>query len=147
MPERVYIRAEAHCDNHAVEVKFNAIRWFEQATGPNILALCECGWGGDYPADAVAEFMAEHDTALESMFEYIFAYNKSHKDHIGYECHINSEDALKWLKDRMPDLALDMIVALPEYDPARNELFDWYREHYPELVMEAYCSPGPGETR
>lgn len=146
MPERARIRAEAHSDDFAVEVEFNALQWFEQASQQDILALCECEWGGDYPADRVAEFMAEHDTMLESMFEHIFVYNESHKDHIGYECHVNSEDALRWLKDRMPDLALGMVVALPEYDQIRDELLDWYREHHPELVMETYCSPGINGT-
>jgi len=35
-----------------------------------------------------------------------------------------------------------------ERTPLREEILDWYREHHPEMVMEAYCSQanGPGGT-
>ncbi|OPY01014.1 MAG: Ankyrin repeat protein [Syntrophorhabdus sp. PtaB.Bin047] len=42
---------------------------------------------------------------------------------------------------------LDVAMKLPPDNPAREELLDLFREYAPELVMEAYCSPGPGGGR
>ncbi len=30
-------------------------------------------------------------------------------------------------------------MSLPKDNPAREEILDLFREHHPELVMEAYC--------
>ena len=58
------ICAECHSDDHNVEVAFDATRWFEQATDKQIAELAAVGWGGEYPADAVAEFMTDKSNEL-----------------------------------------------------------------------------------
>lgn len=35
-------------------------------------------------------------------------------------------------------------VVSQERTAVHGDIIDWYREHHPELVMEAYCSPGSG---
>jgi hypothetical protein len=90
------IKAECHSDDRAVEVSFDATPWFEQASQEDIESLKECGWGGDYPADDVAIFMAEHNGEIQDMFKYIEFRHKI--EHIGFECHVDSEDAEKWIK-------------------------------------------------
>jgi hypothetical protein len=92
------IRAECHSDDFCVEVDFDATQWFEQASDDEIKALRDCDWGGDYPADEVAMFMAEHSQEVEDMFKYITLRHKL--EHIGFECHVNPEDAERWLNDR-----------------------------------------------
>jgi hypothetical protein len=87
------IRAEAHTDDRVYEVDFDAADYFAQASDADILALHECGWGGDYPADYVAEFMATLDSDLEALF----AYNARAWEG-GFECHVRDDDAMAWLK-------------------------------------------------
>ena len=62
------------------EVRFygQAAPWFEQAPDEAILDLAKCGWGGDYPADAVAEFFEGKVPDITAMFKY--------KQH-GFECY------------------------------------------------------------
>lgn len=98
------VKAECHSDDRAVEVDFDARKWFEQATDKDILALAKCGWGGDYPADHVAEHAAEidKDREVRKMFKYIHLINKAHEDTdgevCGFECHVDQEDAIMWVK-------------------------------------------------
>ena len=92
----VPIKAECHDDSHHCEVDFDARRWFQQASDDDIFRLAGCGWGGDYPADEVARFMEDHDEAVAEMFRYI----ERSKD--GFECHVEEEDALRWLAKNRP---------------------------------------------
>jgi len=39
---------------------------------------------------------------------------------------------------------VDRAIGLSLTHPAREEILDLFREHAPEVVMERYCSPGPG---
>jgi hypothetical protein len=93
------IRAEAHSDDHNVEIEVDATAWFQQATDAEILELADCEWGGDYPADGVAEFCSDGDT--KRLFDYlaIIQGDRSKKDCGGFECHVNDADALAWLKE------------------------------------------------
>ncbi len=105
------IRAEAHTDDHKFNHHFDATPWFEQAKAADIFLLAKCGWGGDYPADAVAQFMSHHgETPLETMFTLLTAT----KDEGGFECHIDTGDAMTYLHDVRPEV----------YDVIRRELGD-----------------------
>lgn len=95
------VPAECHSDDHAVEVKFDATVWFKQATTKKIVELAECGWGGDYPADQVAQDMAGVNDEVKDMFTYVFARQKGRAD-VGYECHVNEDLAREWLKYHRP---------------------------------------------
>jgi hypothetical protein len=95
------ITAEAHTDDHAVAICFDAEDWFIQAEDSDILRLAECEWGGDYPADAVADYYAE--TALDKLFTYIsFRQQYSIKPTVGFECHVSASDAIAWVKLNRP---------------------------------------------
>ncbi|NLT25033.1 MAG: ankyrin repeat domain-containing protein [Syntrophorhabdus sp.] len=50
-------------------------------------------------------------------------------------------------RDGRDHTPLHLAMKLPPDNPAREELLDLFREYAPELVMEAYCSPGPGGGR
>jgi len=95
------IHAECHSDDHVVEVKFDATAWFEKATDEEIKALAACDWGGDYPGDAVAEWMAEHDASVKALFDYLALRPK---EPLGFECHVDATDALAWIKANRPSL-------------------------------------------
>ncbi len=95
------IRAECHSDDRKFEIDFDATPWFEQATPEQLRALRDCEWGGDYPADEVAQFMDGRHDGINSMFRYIEASNAAERscDRVGFECHVNEEDACEWLME------------------------------------------------
>lgn len=98
------IHAETHPDDHAMEVEFDATPWFEQASPEEIVDLAECGWGGDLPADQVAEFFEESDEDVSAMFSYVHLRHKTSRDGFGFECYVDSGDALEWIKANRPEL-------------------------------------------
>jgi len=100
------IRAEVHSDDHVIGRRFDATRWFEKATDEDITKLAHCGWGGDYPADNVAIFMAEHDEVVADVFKYLelLANDPMKKDCHGFECHIDEEQARSWIAKHRPHL-------------------------------------------
>ncbi len=100
------VKAEVHSDDHAVTVSFNAAPWFEQATDAEILALAECDWANDYPADAVAQFMADLDHRVHRLFEYLdFAPRMPFSnDVVGYCCSVDPETAAAWIAIHRPSL-------------------------------------------
>lgn len=99
------ITANAYSDDRLYEVSFNAAPWFANATYDEILALARCGWGGDYPADAVVHSTIDngdsnHVADLSAMMEYV-----TKKKDLGFECHIDEGEAMAWLKAHRKDLA------------------------------------------
>jgi len=53
------------------------------------------------------------------------------------------EKMIEVFKELTPAPLLRAVVSR-ERTPLHEDIIDWYREHHPELVMEAYCTPGPG---
>ena len=94
------IRAEVHSDDHVAEANFDATTWFEQASNEEIRALAEISWGGDMESDAVAQFF---NTDSERDVAFVFTYVQ-HKQDVGYECHVDSKDALRWIDVNRPHL-------------------------------------------
>lgn len=101
------IKAECHSDDRNVEIIFDATVWFEQAKDKAIIDLASCGWGGDYPADSVAEYMADHIEKIAFMFKYLEAIQNdwTKKDCHGFECHILDEKAANvWISKNRPQI-------------------------------------------
>jgi hypothetical protein len=99
------IHAFAWTDDHAVEVNFDALEWFKQASDDDILGLSRCNayeeyWGYDYPSDEVAIWTADINGALSDLFWYQQVSKKG-----GFECRVDVLDAMKWLKEHRPELA------------------------------------------
>ncbi len=49
--------------------------------------------------------------------------------------------------DVLGNTALDYCREHDSDEETREEILDLFRQHAPEAMMEAYCSPGPGGTR
>ena len=111
-PTLGHVSAEAHSDDHHVEVNFNAAPWFQTATDEAIIALAECGWSGDYPADAVANWF--HDTETSKLFDYIDTNPTMSftNDTVGFECRVDEKEARAWIAEYRPAL----LTRLPEGD-------------------------------
>jgi hypothetical protein len=102
------IKAEIHSDDHVFEYEFDAEPWFKQATALEIKKLVECGFGGDYPADDVAHFLADQDPEIEKVLDYC----RKRSDQ-GFEVHINEEQALDYI------CWIDSVLCYPpEHDEA-----------------------------
>jgi len=101
------IKAECWSDDRCIETFFDATKWFKQATDKQVLALVACGWRGDYPADAVAHFMAEHDKQVAEMFTYLEL--RGRLETIGFECAVDETAALVWLKKNRKKLCQKLL--------------------------------------
>jgi hypothetical protein len=102
MAKKLVVHAECHSDDRAAEVPFDAAPWLKKASTKEIKALAECGWGGDYPADQVAIDMAGKVPAIADMFKYIEIRNKVSKEKVGFDCHVQADEALTWLQKNRP---------------------------------------------
>lgn len=102
------IKAECHSDDRAVEVAFDATPWFAQAEDGAILKLAACDWGGDYPADDVAMFMAGNVAEIATMFLYIDARQKI--EDCGFECHVDPDSAIHWITINRPALHQEILA-------------------------------------
>lgn len=104
------IKAEAHSDDRNVEVEFDVTPWFQQASDGEIRELARCGWGGDYPADEVARFFETKTREMTRLFEYLELVREdwSKKDLRGFECHVDPEDAMQWLKKKRQRLNTEL---------------------------------------
>lgn len=112
------IAAECHTDDYAIEVRFNAVNWFKQASDQEIIELAECAWRGDYPADKVAEESIRYFKKLES----IFSHTNQCEDLSGFECSVDEVSAMAWLKANRIDL-FEVISGANEIKVYENEAF------------------------
>ncbi len=99
------IKAECHSDDRVREANFDATLWFIQASSESIGDLAKCGWGGDYPADGVAQFMARHDEVVNKVFQYLYLVGDK-RDAPGFECYVDEADALAWLRENRRAVAM-----------------------------------------
>lgn len=107
------IPSEVHTDDYCYQFDFDALPWFEQTNDEGIVALCNCGWGGESAADSVARFCERHDPRLTVLFDYLA---RSRSNTIGFECYVDSDAALVWLREHRPALA----ATLQEEDSAES---------------------------
>ncbi len=100
------VPAEAHTDCQRVTVEFDAAKYLKEAEAGEILKLAECGWRGDYPADAVAEWMAAHDYRIAQFFALKDAHARHDRssDPVGFECSVDEAAAMVYLQQHRPDL-------------------------------------------
>ena len=96
------IPAEVHTDDHKATAKFDALPYFMQASEEEIVELARCGFGGDYPADNVAEHMSDLNEQVGRVFTYLGFEPENMGEKVGFECHIEEAPALAWLKANSP---------------------------------------------
>lgn len=94
------ISAEVHSDDRLFEVEFDAEPWFDQAGDGRIISLADCEWGGDLPADEVASFFEEIIPEIETLMDHC----RARMSPVGFECHVNEKDALRWVWAHRPHL-------------------------------------------
>jgi hypothetical protein len=109
------IPAEAHSDDHAIKVEFDALPWFQQASEQEIRDLSACGWGGDYPADEIVFYLDETVPDLNKLIAYmhIIASDPAKKDCHGFECRVDESRVLEWLKQHRQALWAELAGKKP----------------------------------
>ncbi len=91
------IWAEVHSDDQRARTEFDARPILLQMDHGWLLDLARCDWGGEQPADDVALMAEKYDSNVREVFEHV-----SRSDG-GFECTIDGDRALEWLKDNRPD--------------------------------------------
>jgi hypothetical protein len=114
------IPAEVHSDDHKVTATFDALQYFSQASDDDLVALVDCGFGGDYPADEVAQFMAEFDEGVARVFTYLSFEPEHFGEKVGFECHVDQSPALRWIKSNRPT-AYQRLLDEDLIDPIADE--------------------------
>ena len=87
------VTCEIHSDDRVYGLSnVDATPWFQQASEEQLKNLINCDFGGDYPAAEIAQWLAERNTELLNLLQYV---TKTHG--MGFECHVNAEEAAQWL--------------------------------------------------
>ena len=105
------IKAECHSDDRVFEVRFDALPFFLRASDQEIEDLARCGWGGDYPADAVAYFVEDQNPDISAMLGYC-----QRRRGLGFEVYVDPARAVTWLRQNRRFL-LERLVAEGAYEP------------------------------
>lgn len=108
------VRAHFHTDDYVFEVDFDATPFFVNATEKALVDIYGCGFAGDYPTDAIAEFVADQglNSELVEAFGYLNAVNRQgRKSSIGFECKVAPEDYLRWMDQHQPGLLAEQLCA------------------------------------
>ena len=95
------VEARVKTDDGAYEAIFNAIPYLRQASWKDLQKLAACNFGGDYPADEVAWWVASEG----GDDEVAHVMRRIQKDSLGFEVHINEDEARAWLDAVRPGWA------------------------------------------
>ena len=105
--EDEWIDAWAHSDDYVVDIGFNAARYFAQASDEDTYTLFDMSTdnpndrvGGNYEGDAVADFCSD-DPRVKPLFDYV---NMERENTVGFECYVDADQLLTWLKEYRPQL-------------------------------------------
>jgi len=106
MNDNITVSAEAHSDDHKIELRFDATTWFEQATDEELSGLIAIKYGGDLESDRVAEFFENDQT--KRLFDYLALKPTMGSDEtVGFECNVDEVQAQAWLRKNRPHLIKD----------------------------------------
>lgn len=99
---RIRIAARATDGHGAFPVEFDAAPWFQQASDHEISTLRKQGWCGSGAETVVAHISRSH-ARLATMLDYCDQHHNDPKP-IGFECSVDEDEALRWLKRERPAL-------------------------------------------
>lgn len=99
----VNVEADASTDDGAYKIVFDATEFFEKADAKDIVKLAVEGWGSNYSADYVAEFIAYEASPSNQDLVEMFDYDQTNQ--VGFEVHVERATAMRWLSENRPDVA------------------------------------------
>lgn len=101
VPARVYMDPPFD----SLDVEFDAVLWLDQGDHFFMCELAQNGWGGCYEADEVALWMTAVDEKVGKLFVAHDAINALLDGTAGFECHIDGDSAMAWLREHRPATA------------------------------------------
>ena len=113
------MKAKAWSDCKQIEVHFDATKWAEQATDRELIDLANCDCRCDYPADAVVQFMADHDQEAKKLFDFLQIVQKQplSGDTNGFECEVDIQDFKNWIaKNRSSEVYEQVVETFQFYE-------------------------------
>lgn len=137
------IPAEAHTDDRAFSVQFDALRYFEAADDETLAALEVADFAHSYEADQVARDLASKHAELAALFVYLKQVNKNAWETMGFEVVIDADAARAWLSENRPQVVdtapktqlytvrLELEVEAPTPELAAQGV----REDFPEFAQ------------
>lgn len=136
------IPAEAHTDDRAFSVHFDALPYFKTADNTTLAALEFTDFAHSYEADQVARDLASKHAELAALFVYLEQANKAAWEKIGFEVVIDADAAKAWLavqrpqiKDTIPKTQLYTIRLELELEAPTPELAaQGLRQDFPEFA-------------
>ena len=125
------VPAKFTTDDHEFVIDFDASGYLGQASVQNIVDIIECGYSGDYPTDAIADFERApgRNIAIWRAFQYL-EYRTGSGD-VGFECRVDGEAMLGWLlRYRRHELVLALcevfdVTLVQRTDAAFNITWSW----------------------
>ena len=96
------IPAEAHTDDRAFTVQFDALPYFASADNATLAALEVADFAHSYEADQVARELTTKYVELAALFVYLKQANKVAWEPIGFEVVIDADAARAWLTSHRP---------------------------------------------
>jgi hypothetical protein len=103
MTNTFIIPAETYSDDHLYGCHFDAVEWFEAASDEEIKALARIDWGGNRESDEIAYWYEYRIDEIQLMFDYCSRTHRRRQP-IGFECHVDEDKALLWLREHRPVL-------------------------------------------
>ena len=94
--------ARVWSDDNVFDIKFDAVPWLREASDKDIVDLYQINFSRDYPADKVAQFMADRDERIAGLFKYLDALSGGKG--MGFDVEVNADQMLLWLKLNKPRL-------------------------------------------
>lgn len=98
------VMAELVRDGQADGIFFDATAWFETATTVELRDLINCNFGGDYPADAVANHFRDLDDEVTEVLDLCDDMGS------GFEVHVEPIGAIAWIAAHRPDDMLTLAI-------------------------------------
>lgn len=142
------VRAKTFSDDYRFEVSFDAAAWFAQASDDEITGLKSIGWAGDEASDAVALHFESSNSDIADMLDYCRASQTGRmRDGVGFECKVDGDEALDWLKWHRPELHAIMLcrengVSLVQAEePEIKGMWDWLSEDG-DVCAQSFATEG-----
>lgn len=99
------IGAEAHSDDHRIQVTIDARPFLMEATADQIRAMAACDWSSDYATDEIYHSAeAAGCPEADRLASYLATINGSGSPRCGFSVSIDEGDVMDWLMDVRPGL-------------------------------------------
>lgn len=136
------IPAEAHTDDRAFTVHFDALPYFLTADDATLAALEVADFAHSYEADQLARDLATDHAELAALFVYLKQVNRTSWETVGFEVVIDADAARAWLSANRPSFVdtapktqlytvrLELEIEAPTAEVAAQAL----RQNFPEFA-------------